>query len=158
MDIHYFLPVLYRRKIVGVPPNLSVLHTCTVTSVPSLQRQSTDCWLQGVNIFISHDFSPNRRTELVTHYLLGSDKLLQLVNTLLSRRNAHGCSQLKHQKLRVNGCMEETFEWFNYPCTSTHEFQCQGVPNWPVSLFHLYFVEASLTVEKALHARRQTNP
>ena len=27
---------------------------------------------------------------------------------------------LKHQKVRVGGCMEEVLEWFNYSCASGH--------------------------------------
>ena len=29
-------------------------------------------------------------------------------------------SQLKHQNLRVGGCTEEVFEWFNYSIASAH--------------------------------------
>ena len=35
--------------------------------------------------------------------------------------SAHERSQLKHQKLEVHGQLqEEVFEWFNYPCVTTH--------------------------------------
>ena len=33
---------------------------------------------------------------------------------VLSRASAHGCSQLKHQKLRVGGYTKEVLEWSNY--------------------------------------------
>ena len=69
----------------------------------------------------------------------------------------HGHSQLKHQKLRVGSYTEEVLEWFDYPRASTnpgYEVSCQGVPNRPAmaALLHrLCFVEASLTVEKAVY-------
>ena len=32
----------------------------------------------------------------------------------------HPWALVKHQKLRVGGCMEEVLEWFSYPLTSAH--------------------------------------
>ena len=68
------------------------------------------------------------------------------VYTVLSRASAHGCSQLKRQKVWVGGYMEKVLEWFNYPRARAHpgcEVNCQGVP-------HRGFVKASPTVEKAV--------
>ena len=52
--------------------------------------------------------------------------------TVLSRASAHGCSQLKCQKLRVGGYTEKVLKWFNYPCARAHpecKVSCQGVPH-----------------------------
>jgi len=59
--------------------------------------------------------------------------------TVLSRASAHGRSQLKYQKLRVGGYMEEVLKWFNYPHARAHPrcgVRCQGIP-------HCHFVCAS---------------
>ena len=48
--------------------------------------------------------------------------------TVLFRASAHGCSQLKRQKLRVGDCAEG-LKWFNYPLASAHlgcKVSCQG--------------------------------
>ena len=66
--------------------------------------------------------------------------------TVLSRASAHGCSQLKCQKVRVGGYMEKVLKWFNHPHARTHpgcKVSCQGV-------LHCCFVRASSTVEKAV--------
>ena len=55
-----------------------------------------------------------------------------LWSTLLSRASAHGCSQLKRQKLRVGGYTEKVLESFNYPHARAHprcEVNCQDVPH-----------------------------
>ena len=68
------------------------------------------------------------------------------IHTVLSQASAHGHLQLKCQKFRVGGYMENVLEWFKYPHTRAHpgcEVNCQGVP-------HRRFVEASPTVEKAV--------
>ena len=72
---------------------------------------------------------------------------------ILSRASTHGGSQLKHQKLKVGGYTEKELKWFNYPRTRGHpgcKVSCQGVPNQLASSLRLCFVEASLTVEKAV--------
>ena len=64
-------------------------------------------------------------------------KCIFLPHAVLSRASAHGCLQLKHQKLRAGGCTEEALEWFNYPCVAPHpewEDSCQGVLNWPACI------------------------
>ena len=56
------------------------------------------------------------------------------LDTISSRASPHGRSQLNHQKFRVDGCMEEVLEWFNYPRARTHPWRkvgCQEVPYWP---------------------------
>ena len=40
--------------------------------------------------------------------------------TVLSRASAHGCSQLKRQKLRVGGYTENELKWFNYLHAKAH--------------------------------------
>ena len=53
--------------------------------------------------------------------------------------STHGNLQLKHQTLRVAGCIEEVCDWFNYPHASTHprcKVTCPGVPNRPALLLH----------------------
>ena len=47
---------------------------------------------------------------------------MEVVTTImgLSWASAHGCSQLKHQKLRVGGYTKEVLEWFDYPHASAH--------------------------------------
>ena len=73
--------------------------------------------------------------------------------TVLSQASAQGHSQLKRQKLKLGGCMEEVIKWFNFPCTRAYpecEVSCQRVPNWLALLLCLCFVKASPTVEKAV--------
>ena len=97
--------------------------------------------------------------------------------TVLSRASAHGCSQLKCQKVRVGGYMEKVLKWFNHPHARTHpgcKVKCQKVrvggymekvlkwfnhpharthPGCKVScqgVLHCCFVRASSTVEKAV--------
>ena len=42
------------------------------------------------------------------------------MHTEVSQASAHGCSQLKYQKLRVGGCRKGILEWFNYTRASAH--------------------------------------
>ena len=72
--------------------------------------------------------------------------------TILSRASAHGHSQLKRQNLGVGGYTEKVLKWFNYPeqgPTPDAKLAAMG-PNRLASSVRLCFVEASLTVEKAV--------
>ena len=42
-------------------------------------------------------------------------KYAKNTNTVLSQARDHRRSQLKRQKLKWGGCMEEVLKWFNYP-------------------------------------------
>ena len=81
--------------------------------------------------------------------------------TVLSWASAHGHSQLKRKKLRVGGCMEEVLKLFNYLPARAHlgcKVSCQGALNHlALSLFPC-FVEASLTVEKAVTGYKADQP
>ena len=71
--------------------------------------------------------------------------------TVLSRTSAHGRSQLKCQKLRLGGCMEEVLKWFNYLPTRAHpgcKVSCQGESTCIVTLSVVR--EVGSTVEKAI--------
>jgi len=73
--------------------------------------------------------------------------------TVLSWATTHGRLQLKCQKLRVGSYMEKELKQFNYPHARANpgcEVSCQEVLNQLASLLHLCFIEASLTVEKAV--------
>ena len=70
---------------------------------------------------------------------------------VLSWASAHGHSQLKCQKLKVDGCTEEVLKWFNYLPARAHP-RCEvslGELNRFASSLRQCFVEASPTVEKA---------
>ena len=56
---------------------------------------------------------------------------------VLSRASAHGCSQLKCQKLKEGGYTEKVLKWFNYPWTRAHprcKVSCQGVQTESTSI------------------------
>ena len=42
------------------------------------------------------------------------------MSTISSQASAHGCSQLKHQNLRVGSYTEKVLKWFNYPRARAH--------------------------------------
>ena len=83
--------------------------------------------------------------------------------------STHGLSQLKRQILRVAGYMKTVLKWFNYPCTRGNyteivlkwfnypcarahpgcDVSCQGTESTCI-IGSLCFIEASLTVEKAV--------
>ena len=68
----------------------------------------------------------------------------------MSRASAYGRSQLKRQKLRVGGYTEGLTIPAQGPTPDAKLAAMQGVPNRLASSLRPCFVEASLTVEKAV--------
>ena len=57
----------------------------------------------------------------------------------MSQASAHGHLQLKHQKLGLDGCMEEMLELFNYPRTSADlRYEVRN----RIDLHHFYLVRS----------------
>ena len=77
--------------------------------------------------------------------------------TVLSRVSTHGCSQLKHQNLRVGGYTEKVLKQINYISmqgpTPDAKLDAMG-PNRLASFIRPCFIEASPTVEKKVSCYR----
>ena len=76
--------------------------------------------------------------------------MIDLALYCMSRASAYGRSQLKRQKLRVGGYTEGLTIPAQGPTPDAKLAAMQGVPNRLASSLRPCFVEASLTVEKAV--------
>jgi len=76
--------------------------------------------------------------------------MIDLALYCMSRASAYGRSQLKRQKLRVGGYTEGSTIPAQGPTPDAKLAAMQGVPNRLASSLRPCFVEASLTVEKAV--------
>ena len=107
VQLEAFLPVQLQKIIAHLSMGVNIL-TLNKYMIKSVIQHKMDT-LVGHSSWIAWN---NRKQQCDSSNLniRTSDRLNKCEITVVSQASAHGCSQLKHQKLRVGGYTEEVLE------------------------------------------------